>query len=179
MIPHWLDIDLDETRLPASWRGRPGSFVSLMALYESNHQRLQSLAGSLRALQGERRSTLEGDCELLLRVIEKAPYTTELELTYEFDSSGLQDAGDDHPLADWPSAPDMLIRVYHDARLAEAHGWAARHQHPWLTEVRRHSLATLDQRWARNIMLNKWLDYCLERGHDLRATVSSRESIAP
>src|SRR5690606_33119920 len=23
----------------------------------------------------------------------------------------------------------------------------------------------LDQRWARNMMLNKWLEYCLERGH--------------
>jgi uncharacterized protein YqiB (DUF1249 family) len=25
----------------------------------------------------------------------------------------------------------------------------------------------LDQRWARNVMLNKWLEYCLERGHRL------------
>ena len=23
----------------------------------------------------------------------------------------------------------------------------------------------LDQRWARNTMLNKWLEYCVERGH--------------
>jgi hypothetical protein len=23
----------------------------------------------------------------------------------------------------------------------------------------------LDQRWARNMMLNKWLEYCAERGH--------------
>jgi len=23
----------------------------------------------------------------------------------------------------------------------------------------------LDQRWARNVMLNKWLEYCVERGH--------------
>jgi len=174
MIPEWLDIELDEARLPASWRGRPGSFVSLMALYESNFQRLQTLAGPLRRLVGARRSLVEGDCALSLRVVEQAPYTTELELTYEFDLSQVERAGGDHPLARLPSAPDMLIRVYHDARLAEAHGWAARHQHPWLTEVRRQSLSTLDQRWARNIMLNKWLDYCLERGHTLDAELSSR-----
>ena len=159
MMQDWLDVVLDEARLPASWRGRPGSFVSLMALYESNYQRLQALLGQLRELSGERRSVIEGDCVLLMRVIELAPYTTELELTYEFGDA-------------LPSAPDMLIRVYHDARLAEAHGWATRHQHPWLVELRRQTTAALDQRWARNIMLNKWLEYCLERGHRLAVTDS-------
>jgi len=23
----------------------------------------------------------------------------------------------------------------------------------------------LDERWARNVLLNKWLEYCAERGH--------------
>jgi uncharacterized protein YqiB (DUF1249 family) len=23
----------------------------------------------------------------------------------------------------------------------------------------------LDARWARNVLLNKWLEYCVERGH--------------
>jgi len=27
----------------------------------------------------------------------------------------------------------------------------------------------LDQRWARNTMLNKWLEYCIDRGHGFRA----------
>lgn len=161
MINHWFDSVLDEAKLPASWRGRPGSFVSLMALYESNYQRLRTLIGDLRPLTGERRSIIAGDCALLLRVMEQAPYTTELELTYEFDAQYVGDPA----AADLQSAPDMLIRVYHDARLGEAHGWAIRHQHPWLTELRRQSTSALDQRWARNIMLNKWLEYCLERGH--------------
>ena len=26
----------------------------------------------------------------------------------------------------------------------------------------------LDQRWARNTMLNKWLEYCIDRGHGFR-----------
>jgi uncharacterized protein YqiB (DUF1249 family) len=25
--------------------------------------------------------------------------------------------------------------------------------------------ATLGERWRRNMLLNKWLDYCAERGH--------------
>jgi uncharacterized protein YqiB (DUF1249 family) len=62
----------------------------------------------------------------------------------------------------------MEVRVYHDARLAEAHSWADTHEHPLLRGWRQHAGLDLDQRWARNIMLNKWLEYCLERGHGFR-----------
>ncbi len=127
-----------------------------MALYDSNHVRLAKLAGDLQALAGERRSLVEGDCELALRVIERSPYTTQLELTYLF--------GEDAAV---PSAPDMLLCIYHDARLVEARGWAPRHEHPLLREWRAAAGPALDQRWARNMMLNKWLEYCAERGHRL------------
>lgn len=144
----------DDGRLPASWRGRPCSFTALMALYESNHLRLGRLAGDLRSLSGERRSQVEGDCELALRTVERSPYTTRLELTYLFgEGSAL------------PSAPDMLLCIYHDARLVEAIGWAPRHAHPLLQDWRGSAGPALDHRWARNTMLNKWLEYCLERGH--------------
>jgi uncharacterized protein YqiB (DUF1249 family) len=150
----------DDGRLPASWRGRPRSFTALMALYDSNHLRLGRLAGDLQALDGERLSRVEGDCELSLRVIERSPYTTQLELTYLFGAD-----------AAWPSAPDMQLCVYHDARLVEARGWASRHEHPVLRDWRAAAGAALDERWARNMMLNKWLEYCLERGHRLGEAV--------
>ena len=151
-------LELDDGRMPASWRSRPRGFAALMALYESNHLRLSRLAGELRDLEGGRRSRVEGDCELALFVTGMSPYTTTLELTYLFG------AGDD---AGRSSAPDMLLRVYHDARLVEAHGWAQRHHHPALQGWRAEAGPALDQRWARNVMLNKWLEYCLERGHRL------------
>ena len=59
----------------------------------------------------------------------------------------------------------MGIRIYHDARLVEAQEWAGAHPHGVLQALRRHAERELDQRWARNMMLNKWLEYCLERGH--------------
>ena len=144
---------LDDGRLPAAWRSRPRGFAALMSLYESNHLRLTQLAGELRDLDGSRRSQVEGDCELALVVTERSPYTTTVELTYLFGAL--------------PSAPDMLLRIYHDARLVEAHGWAQRHVHPALRDWRAEAGPALDQRWARNVMLNKWLEYCLERGHRL------------
>ena len=96
------------------------------------------------------------DCDLLLSVTERTPYTTTLNLTYRFDDARRMRASD---------YPDMGIRIYHDARLVEAQEWAGAHPHGMLQALRRHAERELDQRWARNVMLNKWLEYCLERGH--------------
>ena len=128
-----------------------------MALYESNYLRLSWLAGALSVLTGHHRSNVPGDCDLLLSVTERTPYTTTLNLTYRLDE----------PAAGVPveKYPDMGIRIYHDARLVEAQEWAGSHPHGVLQALRRHAERELDQRWARNIMLNKWLEYCLERGH--------------
>lgn len=157
-VRQWLERFVPgESMLPASWRARPGSFAALMSLYESNHRRLGVLAGELRSLEGCHRSSVQGDVELELRVTERSPYTPMLQLTYVF--------GEESAI---PSAPDMEVRIYHDARLAEAHSWASSHEHPRLRDWRSLAGPALDQRWARNVMLNKWLDYCLECGHGFR-----------
>jgi uncharacterized protein YqiB (DUF1249 family) len=62
--------------------------------------------------------------------------------------------------------PDLEIRVYHDARLAEASACGQWIRHRSLEHVRAGIPAQLGERWLRNMMLNKWLDYCLERGHE-------------
>ena len=148
-------LTLDEL-LPVSWRARPRSFVALMGVYESNFSRLLRLTGNPRALApGECRAAVEGDCDLILRVTDRSVYTTMIELTYHFDGDG----------GTVTSLPDIQVRVYHDARLAEAHAWAQSHQHPRLSDWRRGLDQDLDERWARNVMLNKWLEYCLERGY--------------
>jgi uncharacterized protein len=146
----------DETLLPVSWRSRPRSFVALMSLYESNYIRLHALCGDIARLEGSLRSIVSGDCDLILEVTERAPYTTTLSLTY------LLPAADGGALERYP---DVRIRVYADARLAEAQQWATHPGHPALRALKRDSERELDQRWALNMMLNKWLDYCMERGH--------------
>ncbi len=148
---------LDDAVTIVSWRSRPRSFVALMALYESNYLRLSWLTRELAQLAGRHRSVVPGDCDLLLNVTERSPYTTTLHLTYRFaDSAG------ESPACDYP---DMGIRVYHDAHLVEAQEWAGSHSNVVLQALRRRAERELDQRWARNVMLNKWLEYCLERGH--------------
>ena len=61
--------------------------------------------------------------------------------------------------------PDLQIRVYHDARLAEVQSCARWHRHTMLESIRSSLVRSLGDRWLRNTMLNKWLDYCVERGH--------------
>jgi uncharacterized protein YqiB (DUF1249 family) len=148
---------LDDAVTLVSWRSRPRSFVALMALYESNYLRLSWLTGGFAKLAGRHRSAVQGDCDLLLNVTDRSPYTTTLNLTYHLgDAGGAGESGD---------YPDMSIRIYHDAHLVEAQEWAGTHPHTVLQALRRRAERELDQRWARNMMLNKWLEYCLERGH--------------
>jgi uncharacterized protein YqiB (DUF1249 family) len=59
----------------------------------------------------------------------------------------------------------MLVRVYHDAALAEAVGGREGHRHHLLRALAASHSGELDRRWRANIMLNKWLDYLLDKGH--------------
>jgi len=140
-----------------SWRSQPGSFVALMSLYESNYLRLGALAGDLRQLADTRVSRVADDCDLRLSVTERSPYTTSFDLTYLFVEG-----------EEISTYPDMRVRIYHDARLVEAQEWASQHGHEALRRLRGLAERELDQRWARNTMLNKWLEYCIDRGHGFR-----------
>jgi len=148
---------LNEALAIVSWRSRPRSFVALMSLYESNYLRFATLAGDLRQLADARVSRVTDDCDLRLSVTERSPYTTSLDLTYLFADGG-----------EISTFPDMRVRIYHDARLVEAQEWASQHGHEALRRIRGLAERELDQRWARNTMLNKWLEYCIDRGHGFR-----------
>ncbi|MBV8909505.1 MAG: DUF1249 domain-containing protein [Gammaproteobacteria bacterium] len=147
-----MSVLLTDTRTVVSWRARPRSFVALMGLYESNFIRLGWLAGDLGTLCGRHASVVPGDCDLVLTVTERSPYTSTLNLTYM-----LIDGGRVVP------CPDMRVRIYHDAHLAEAQQCGGGHVRS--SPRCRHAERELGQRWARNMMLNKWLEYCVERGH--------------
>jgi uncharacterized protein YqiB (DUF1249 family) len=141
-----------EADIKVSWRDRPRGFVALMSLYESNYLRFLQLAGDPKHLRGTLVSQVAGDCELHLAVIEHMPYTSTLTLSYLFGST-----------ADAERLPDLRLRAYHDARLLEAEEFQAAHK--TRGQGVRPGERELHQRWTRNIMLNKWLEYCAERGH--------------
>lgn len=138
---------------------RPRTFAGLMTLYESNHLRFRQLAGDLRLMPDRMVSRTSGDLDLHARVLERCRYTTMLAMTYWFEN----DRGE--PAAD----PDMQIRIYHDANLAEAVSCVPEHRHQVLRPFHTGRGGELERRWERNRMLNKWFEYCLEKGHAFRA----------
>lgn len=133
---------------------RRGSFVGLMALYESNYLRLLRLIPEIARLDGCFRSRVAGDCDLHVDVLERCRYTVTLSLTYHFHT-------DDGLLAD----PDMTVRVYLDGQLAEAMAIGQQQRHGMLRQFVREHHRELDLRWQRNCVLNKWLEYLSDSGH--------------
>jgi len=132
------------------------NFASLMELYESNYELLDRLIPDLDKLPRSVVSHVPGSKDLYLTIIERCKYTTSILLTYYFEVS------EQSKIAD----PDLVIRIYHDTRQAEAMAcrrtgfMPAEHgpdnQKPFL-----------DCRWESNIFVQKWLQYSLAQGHRL------------
>jgi uncharacterized protein YqiB (DUF1249 family) len=94
-------------------------------------------------------------------VLEQAAYTVTLQLTHVFTEVGTPAARE----AMLSTYPDVRLRVYCDARLVQAQDWAEGQSAAVALQGRAAMDRELHQRWARNIMLNKWLEYSLDRGH--------------
>jgi len=146
---------LCETDIVVSWRARPRGFIALMSLYESNYLRFLQIAGNPASLRGTLLSHVPGDCDLLLTVLAHRPYTSALTLTYVLPG---EDGASER-------VPYMKLLIYHDARLLEAEEWRVDHKAGAAGTRQAPRERELEQRWRRNIMLNKWLEYCAERGH--------------
>lgn len=136
----------------------PGSFSALMDLYERNYIQLRRLLPVMPPALTVRASQTPGGLDLYLRIIERCRYTSELTLTYQFSHD------DGPPVAE----PDLRIRVYHDARLAEVMAAHSRRHTAFSTDLAdtgRVDRASLYLRWRINRFLYKWLSYCLRQGH--------------
>jgi uncharacterized protein YqiB (DUF1249 family) len=125
-----------------------------MTLYESNYIRLGWLAPDLRRLRGSLTSSVPGGPALELAVLEQCRYTTTLGMSYLFPDGAA-------PARD----PALEVRVYHDARLAEACGTGADYAHAALRRIAAAVPRDRGSRWSVNMLLNKWLEYCAGSGH--------------
>lgn len=133
---------------------KPKSFVGLMSLYESNYLRLLRLIPELDRLDGCYRSRVAGDCDLCVEIIERCRYTVTLSLTYFFEHENGR-------IAD----PDVTVRAYLDGQLAESMNLSGERRHAELRRLAREHRLELNERWQRNVLLNKWLEYLTDQGH--------------
>ena len=130
---------------------RPRTFAGLMQLAEDNYILLRRLVPDISALDCSVVSRARGCLDLHLQITGRWKFTSELILTYWFRAS----QGIIHE-------PDLHIRIYHDARAAEAVCGILRHQR--LIDIES-SQTALEEKWDLNRFLCKWLGYCLHRGH--------------
>ena len=133
------------------------NFAGLMELYECNYIRLRNLVPELDAIPGEVISRVNGALDLHLRIIERAKFTTTLNLTYYFtDEKGR-----------FP-APDMQVRMYHDAQVGEVISCGRRRGVRHAEYNRMRNNYSLEEKWRMNRFLQKWLGYSLMQGHRFR-----------
>ncbi len=92
--------------------------------------------------------------ELHLRLVERCRYTDTL--TLRQDGRGLASL-----------APELTVRLYHDARLAEVTGFANRRRVLPLYDYPNPAMHQPDEKAQWNRFLGEWLSHCLQHGFSL------------
>src|SRR5690606_27954903 len=127
------------------------NLAKIGAICEANYVRLQKLMPALRAgqsaeyelfAQGKHLGTVR------LQVVESAKYTQTLYLEQ------VQAAGR------WLNNPEMTVRVYHDARMAEVVSCFQHRQVRGHNEYPNDQMHLPDEKLQLNSFLADWLNYC-------------------
>lgn len=132
----------------------------LQASCEANYLRLLKLLPDMRGAGPQPRRVAMSQGEqllgvLVLEVVENCPYTTSLRVRQE-----------GHP--SWLPTPQLEVRAYHDARMAEVVG-AARSR--WFLGRYPYPNAAMhqpDEKAQLNLFLGEWLSHCQALGHELQ-----------
>ncbi|KAA2285941.1 DUF1249 domain-containing protein [Arenimonas fontis] len=133
---------------------RMGRFTWLMGLYGENFLRLSRLFQPQALDQGAYVSRGRDGLDLHVDVLARHPYTVELRLSY-----AMRDLVTGQP------DPSAYVRLYRDARQAEAtHCYVGRHWQDVLG-LRPSLKVMVGHRLRMNGFLNKWLDYLEGQGH--------------
>jgi uncharacterized protein YqiB (DUF1249 family) len=127
----------------------------LMALCEENYDALLRLAPALPSLTGRLVSKRDGQPDLLIEIIDQAPYTTTLRLTHRFAQRQSSMEHDGH------LEPYALLRVYHDAEQVEVLDL----RQTVLPLYSTYHAPALAAKWKANVFLSKWLGWCVREGH--------------
>lgn len=127
--------------------------VALQAVCETNFVRLHQLMPSM-AEQSERQIPLGVDGpeqKLVIRVLERCPYTTTLQLRHE-------------RRRDWLQPPSMEVRLYHDVGMAEVVAAYNRRRFRGVYPYPNEQMLQPDEKYQLNRFLGEWLGYCQRHG---------------
>jgi len=180
-----------------SFKHQSGFFLQprlrrLQELQTEIYRQLQLLIPDQVAHYDSFQSRVHGSPLLRMDILERHPYTHFVRLTYQFNRQDTLEI-----------APDAHIRVYNDARLAEAtsfdqvqgfnrqtHGPSPGRPPVAASESANgtrshllspcswlHPLHLLQRSWRQNAALDKWLSYLLHQGHSLASMQPASDKI--
>lgn len=89
---------------------------------------------------------------LSIKVTERFKYTSTVEVTQLLD------------LGEWLPAPTMLVRIYHDARMAEVTAFQNKRRFQGVYDYPNDEMHHRDEKAQLNSFLGQWLNYCIEHG---------------
>lgn len=138
-------------------------------LCESNYRKLLKLIPNLNLLSLNK--TAVGKAlkkpDLQLDIIERTSHTLTIQLSHRFN----QDPKD-------LMTPDVKIRVYLDAQLAEVLRDCARSDVSRVFKDPGQTTEILDYKWRLNYFLEKWLDHCLQKNYQFQIKTREQEALA-
>jgi uncharacterized protein YqiB (DUF1249 family) len=135
-----------------------------LAQCEANYLRLMKLLPSLDT-SDEREFALpmaaKGDLRVHIQVEDRAPYTTTVLVSHpkvsQSETLGLS--------ASALSMPDLRVRLYHDATMAEVVSWQRHRDIKPKYDYPNAQMYQQDEKAQLNLFLGEWLSHCLAQGH--------------
>ena len=146
---------------------RMGRLSWLMELYGENHRRLARMFDAESLGQGAWISSIGDGMDLHVEVLERHAYTVDLRMAYGIIDpvSGMRD-------------PSAFVRVYRDARQAEATHCYVGTRWQDVLGLRPDPRVLVGHRLRMNTFLGKWLEFLADQGHS-RFTLQRVEEDAP
>ncbi len=129
-----------------------------MAQCEANYWLLLKLTPGLGAREHWQFAVEQGasSWEMRIDVTERMRYTTTLRVSREDDTG-----------SDWLQSPQLQVRLYHDANLAEVIAWEGHRRLEAKYEYPNKRMYQADEKSQFNRFLGEWLSHCLKNGHSL------------
>jgi len=93
-----------------------------------------------------------------IRVLERSRFTTTVQIKQAADSERPEG---------WLRAPQLTVRLYHDARMAEVLAWERHRRLQPRYDYPNRAMYQQDEKAQLNRFLGEWLGLCLEQGHSL------------
>ena len=140
--------------------------ICLEWVCESNYRKLLKLIPDLLSLNKTAVGKASKKPDLQLDIIERSPHTLTIQLSHCFN----QDPED-------LITPEVKIRVYLDAQLAEVLRDCARSDVSRVFKDPGQTAEILNYKWRLNYFLEKWLDHCLQKNYQFNTQLPRKKEM--